>query len=663
MRILRTAAVLIASAALTFAQVQPGTPASGTLPSGTPSPGPRDPRIATPDGNWLSSFGHPYETRRVSKISEQNSDRIFDLTRAGQLYLSLQDAIALALENNLDVELERFLPTIAGTDVERAEGGGLLRGLSLLVNEPAPGIGGPNGPLLTNLTAGSTPTSLVNTNFSDIALISEQQNDLSVTGALPQSPGSQIPVYDPTISGLFNWTHQNTAEFDNLLTSGSNWLTTNTYNGNLGYSQGFSPGTAVNLTFDNSRFNSNSTRYTYDPLSTSSLALTVTQPLLRGFGISLNRRFIRIAKNSERIANLVFQQQVIDTVAGVARLYTDLVSLNEDVHVKEEALRLAQRLYDDNKNKVEQGTQAPIEMTRAQAQVASAQQALIVSQGLVRQQELIVMTALTRKGLANPALREAHIIPTDSVTIPEQEGTPPIADLIAMGLKNRPDLSQAAIQVENSQITLKGSHNALRPELDLVGVAQSGGLSGTLNPAAAPFSPSAIANAGSYGDALEQLIHGNFPTYGVGLQLTLPLRNRVAQADAVRDELQVRQAQVRRQQLEDQVRLEVADAQVSLQQARASYDAAVETRVLQEQSVKVELQKFDVGLSTNYLVIEYQSFLAQAQSTEVAAKGAYAKAKIALERALGTILDTDHVTIDEAYHGQVSAPPAPLPRR
>jgi outer membrane protein len=656
----RLAASVLLAVPLALLQMTPSIFAQAQ--SGAPPAASRDPRISRPDGNWLGRIAHPYEARQVSGVSVQNSERILELIRAGQLYLSLQDAIALALENNLDVELERFLSPIAATDVERASGGGLLRGLSLLVNEPAPGIGGPNGPLLTNLTAGSTPTALVNTNFSDIALISEQQNDLSVTGTIPMSSGSQIPQYDLTVSGLLNWTHENTQEYSTLLTGGSNWLTTNTVNGNVGYSQGFSPGTQLSVNFDNTRFNSNATRYIYDPTYASSVGFTVTQPLLRGFGVSLNRRYIRIAKNDQRIANMVFQQQVIETVAGVARLYTDLVSLNEDVRVKQEALRLAQRLYDDNKNKVDQGTLAPIEVTRAQAQVAASRQALISAQGLVRQQELIVMTAITRKGLANPALREAHITPTDSVTVPEQESTPPLEELTAEALKTRPDLSQAGIQVENSRISLKGSLNALRPELDLVGIAQNGGLSGTLNPVAGPFNTGTIANAGAYGAALGQIVHGNYPTYGVGLQLTLPLRNRVAQADAVRDELQVRQAEVRRQQLEDQVRLEVADAEVALQQARASYEAAVETRVLQEQSVKVEQQKFDVGLSTNYLVIEYQSYLAQAQSTEVAAKGAYAKAKIALERALGTILDTDHVTIDQASQGQVSSAPAQLPR-
>ena len=237
----------------------------------------------------------------------------------------------------------------------------------------------------------------------------------------------------------------------------------------------------------------------------------------------------------------------------------------------------------------------------------------------------------------------------------------PVEDLIAEALRNRPDLAQAGIQVENSQISLKGSLNALRPELDVVGTVQNGGLSGDINPVGAALTPGAALYPGGYGTALGQIFKNNFPTYSVGLQLTLPLRNRVAQADAVRDELQVRQTQVRRQQFEDQVRLEVADAYVAMQQARAAYEAAVQSRILQEQSVKVEQETFDVGLATNYLVIQYQTYLAQARSTEVAAKGAYAKAKIALDRATASTLEVNQVSIQEAQNGRVSRPAARIP--
>jgi outer membrane protein len=608
-----------------------------------------------------NSFIKPYGAKPVQPESFQNSPRIFELMRADELYLSLADAIALALENNLDIEIERILPRIASADITRAEGGGVPRGLSLLVDELPPGIGGPNGPLLTTLTASSTPAPALNSNFSDVALITEQQNDLSVAGATPLSSGSAIPQYDPYLSGLLNWGHQSTAEFNPLITGASNWLVSNNFNGNLGYTQGFSPGTQLGVTFDNTQLTSNAARYTYNPILNSSLGITVTQPLLRGFGTGLNRRYIRIAKNDAKIADHVFRQQAIDTVAGIARLYTDLVSLNEDVKVKREALRLAQRLYEDNRNKVDQGEQAPIEVTRAQAQVASNQQALISAEGLVEQQELIVKTAITRGGLANPAIRSAHIVATDAVTVPQAESVRPVDDLIAEALRNRPDLAQAGIQVENSQISLKGSLNALRPELDVVGSVQNGGLSGNINPVGAALTPGAALYPGGYGTTLGQIFKNNYPTYSVGIQLTLPLRNRVAQADAVRDELQVRQTQARRQQFEDQVRLEVADAYVAMQQARAGYEAAIQSRVLQEQSVKVEQLTFDVGLATNYLVIQYQTYLAQAQSTEVAAKGAYAKALIALDRAIARTLEANRVSIEEAQKGRISRPAAQIP--
>jgi outer membrane protein len=306
-----------------------------------------------------NSIVRPYEPKPVPPLNLQNSDRIFDLMRAGQIYLSLADAIALALENNLDIELERDLAHIAQTDIQRAKGGGLPRGLSLLVDEPPPGIGGPNGPLLTALTASTTPAPVVNTNFSDVALITQQQNSLTVDGATPLSTGPPIPQFDPAISALVNWGHQSTVEFNPLLTGTSNWLLLNNFTGNVGFTQGFSPGTQLSMTFDNTRLTSNASRYSYDPILNSSLGFTVTQPLLRGFGIELNRRYIHIAKNNAKIADLVFRQQVIDTVAGIARLYTDLVSLNEDVKVKTETLRLAERLYEDNKNKVDQARLRP----------------------------------------------------------------------------------------------------------------------------------------------------------------------------------------------------------------------------------------------------------------------------------------------------------------
>lgn len=517
-------------------------------------------------------FLNTYKPRQVARVNFQNSSRIFELMRAGQLYLSLADAIALALENNLDIELQRFLPDMADSDLLRAQGGGLLRGLSLLINEPPPGVGGPNGPLVTNLTSGSTPSPLVNTNFPDLALISQQQNNLSIAGVL--SNGTAIPQYDPLFSGLLNWQHLTTPEYSSV-TTGSNRLAQNDFNANAGLSEGFASGAQLNVQFNDSRYSTNATRYTYNPFVDSSLGFTITQPLLQGFGTAMNRRFIRIARNNRKVADLIFRQQVIDTVAGIARLYADLVSLNEDLRVKEESLLRAQRLYEDNKNQVDQGQQAPIELTRANAVVAASRQALVTAQGLVRQQELILKTVLTRGGLADPQLLQAHIVPTETLSVPEQESDSTLEQLLTEAIRNRPDLASAGVQVENSQISLEGSLNAVKPQLNLVGTVQNSGLAGDLNPIATVSLTN--VTAGGYSTTLGQIFQRNYPSYGIGLQLNLPLRNRVAQADAVRDELEVRQAQVRQQQFQDQVRLEVADAQQNLLQARAAFRSSPST--------------------------------------------------------------------------------------
>ncbi len=252
----------------------------------------------------------------------------------------------------------------------------------------------------------------------------------------------------------------------------------------------------------------------------------------------------------------------MDTVAGIARLYTDLVSLNEDVLVKQQVVRLAERLSEDNRNQLEQGAHAPVEATRANASLAASRQALINAEGLVRQQELILKTALTRRGLDDPRVLEAHIVPTDTLTAPEKEQFQPVPDLVKEALRNRPDLEGAGIQVENSQISLKGSLNAVKPQLNLVGNVQNSGLAGSPNPLA-PMPAGGVATGG-IGAALGQVIRRDFPSCSIGVQLVVPVRNRIAQADAVRDALQVRQSQVRRQAMEDQIRLEVAPPLSSL---------------------------------------------------------------------------------------------------
>lgn len=589
-----------------------------------------------------------YREARLAPVDMSNSPLIHQLLRSGNIYLSLSDAVALAIQNNLDIELQRYTAPSANTELDRAKGGGTLRGLLYDLAEVPTGVGGPESPLVTSAASASFTVGSVPTNPSELGALAETQDNLSVQGTVPFSSGPVIPAFDPFLSAQLGWTHQTTPEFEPA-SIGSTALMQNITNVSTGYTQGFGPGTQLNVAFDNSRQTLNSIESSYSPYTTSSLGFTITQPLLRGFGLAVNRRFIRIAKNERKIADLLLRQQLIATVYGAVRLYTDLVALYEDVKVKEETLASAERLYSDTKAQVDEGTQAPIELTRANAQLYSIRQDLINSRGLLEEQEAIVKTVLTRRTSDDPEVLTARIIPTDTLEVPEKDEIPPIQDLLAAAFANRPDLLQAGLQVDNSRIALEGSRNELLPEIDLVGTVQNSALAGQLNPVG--INP-ASALIGGYGSALEQIFARRYPTYGVGVNVTLPIRNRVAQADVARDEIQVRQTQIREEQFRKQAQLEVEDALVAMRRARASYEAALQTQALQQESLEAEQAKFDVGASTIFFIIQYQSFLAQSQSTVVVAKSAYLKSRAALRRAVGSILEDHHVEIDAAMRGR-----------
>jgi outer membrane protein len=621
---------------------------------------------AQPSGGQMPEVGSSslYTAKAVPAVPLQNSGRLAALMRAGNIYLSLPDAIALALENNLDVEFQRYSPAIADSDVLRAKGGGAIRGVSLASTQAPAGVGGPASPLLNSATPGFTVATSVAANITSTAVLTSPSNNLSITSGT-FSTGPALPIYDPTLVGSLGWNHGSTPQTNPLIT-GANVLVSRLTNGTASLLQGFSPGTEIGLNFTSATQNSNSIRSTLNPFNNSSVGLTFSQPLLRGFGPSVNRRYIRIAQNNRKVTDLVFRQQVMDTVSGIIRIYYDLVSLDQDVRVKQRTLELAQTLYANNKLQVEQGTLAPIELVRTQALIAASRQDLANSAGLEREQELILKTVLTRRGTADAGLREARIVPTDPIPVPAQEPIQPVQDLITAAFQNRPDLAAASLQLNNSQISLQGSRNALLPDVSLVANASNAGLAGTVNPNAQSFGstgPVVVSPGflGGVGSAIEQIFRRNYPTYGVGVQLNLPLRNRIAQADYVHDLLQLRQTEINRQRLENQVRLAVEDALIAIQRSRAAYDAAVESRAYQEQSLAAEQERFGVGLSTTFLIIQYQSQVAQARSTEVVARGAYAKARVQLQYAIGRTLEENNVSIDEAWRGQISRPPSPIP--
>ena len=503
-------AVLVATP-VTFGQQNPGVETRGPL--------------GIERTHWYSGIAQPYQARTVPPVNVSNSSRIDALLRAGNLYLSLSDAIALALENNLDVEIERYEFSLAEADLLRAKAGGSIQGIPTNV---LPGI--PTGAGLGLL--GSTGTGI---------------GAAGATGPL----GAGLS-YDPFITSNLNFGHT-TVPQSNTVISGTNALVTTNKTANFGLVQAFSTGGSVALAYNNITQEQNSFRSTVNPFTNSSLDLTVTQPLLQGFGLALNNRNIRVAKNNVKAADYVFRQQLINSVANVVQLYWSLVAANSTVNVNRQAVAVAQKLFDDNKKQVEIGTLAPIEVVRAEAQLATAQQALVAAQSAVLQLEAVLKSALSRNGLASLPILEAHVIPTDPIRIPQTEAIQPVQDLVSQALDNRPDVAQSRIQLDNAGIILSGTRNALLPTLSLVGDMRSNALVGSQNTVAGVSATTGLLQnppiadpffVGGYGSALAQLFGRNFPTYSVGLSLTIPLRNRAAQANMATASVNLRQNQL-----------------------------------------------------------------------------------------------------------------------
>ncbi|HEY3825116.1 MAG TPA: TolC family protein [Bryobacteraceae bacterium] len=630
----------------------------------TAQTGDRPPSVSGASTGALSWLTAPYTPRHVNAVDPNNTPRIYELLRAGNIYLSLQDAIALAIENNLGTEAARYAIPAAETDTLRAKGGGTLRGVGVVAAELPAGVGGPASPLINGTATGAPPATAVPGNIFNTGFLQGSGSSLALDPSLTSSPlpsaaGPPIPQYDPAITGSLFWSRQTMPEASSFVT-GSNVLVTKSLAANLGLQQGFSTGTQYNVSYTSTWQNSSSAKNSYNPSISGSLGLTVTQPLLRGFGRAMNRRWIRIAKNDEKISDLVFRQGLINLVYGISLLYYDLASLTDDLSVKRETLASARELLKNTQAGIDEGTLARVELTRSQAEVAGAEQDVINAEGLLEQQEALMKTILTRKGSREPLLQSARLIVTDSLMVPAADQTPPLRELLEQADQYRPDLAAAGLEITNSRIALEGTRNQLLPQLDLMGVVQSQGLAGTPAGTAAGGSPDTTLSGG-YGTLLEQLLAHRYPTYEIGIQLNLPLRNRVSQADATRDELALRTSQTQRIQLQNQVALEIDSAAIALRRARAAYDAAVRTRGLQEESLDVERARYEAGVDTIFFVIQYQAYLSQARSTEVVAKGDYFKSLVGLQRAVGNLLDLNHISTDEAYRGHLSSPPAALP--
>ena len=611
-------------------------------------PPPQQPVTASP--GFVGKITAPYRAVEQPMNNLSDSTRIESLLRAGNLYLSLQDTIALALENNLDIAIQRYGPPLAEAAMRQAEAGGFARGVSTGV------LGGPASASVSS--AGTTP----GTNVSAGALSSNATASAIGASAISTS-GPSIPSLDPVVTGGLSWGHLTTPQSSAFLT-GTNALIQRQNIGNFGIQKGFLTGTTVSLGLNNTQVTSNNPRNDFNPATNSSLAFSISQHLLQGFGTGINARQIRIARNNREVSDLTFKLQVETTVAAVMELYWDLVSFNLAVQVGRDALTASQQLLENNRKQVEVGTLAQIEVVRAEAEIASREQTLVVSQTRALQQEIILKTALSRTGVSSPAIATAHIITTDRIQVPDVEAVSPIQDMTAMAISARPELAQSRIQLANQQLTIRGSKNALLPTLDVVGNLSNGALAGDINPL--PALPGSVHSntgffIGGYGTVLSQLFARNFPNYSVGINLSIPLRNRVAQAQVISDELTYRQQQLSLQRLENQVRVDVQNAVIGVSQARAQYIAAQKAQALQALTLDAETKKLSLGASTIYNQILAERDLVTAQSNMVAAEAAYARAKVELDRATGQILYNNNVSLDEAYKGLVSRPPSAIP--
>jgi len=580
-----------------------------------------------------------------------NTARIDQLMRDGKLYLSLNDAIALALENNLDIAIARYNLNIADTDVLRAKAGAQILGFNFGVvqNTPGGGVGGIGTQVGTG--TGGTTLGAGGAGAGAGGIVG------STAGGLFGPP---ITSFDPIITGTLQSDHQ---RFECTSVFCGNFQ--NTFSGNFAYQQGFHWGTNLSVGFNNSRITGSNPFSTLSPALTSGFQFKLTQHLLQGFGFPANTRFIRIAKNNRELSDVAFRLQILTTVDQIENMYWDLVYAYENQRVKEESLAFSQKTLSDTQKQVEIGSLAPIEAVRAQSTVAADQQALTVAKTNLQLQQLVMKNALSRT-LHDPVLAKADVIPTSTMEVPENEQIQPTEDLVNEALHHRAELVEGRIQLNSQEQSNKALRSALKPTLDLFAYYGGSGAGGSQSDYSACGSTSSIPGlctpAGSvrsigYGSTLNQLVNSTAPDKGAGLQLNIPLRNRAAQAIQVRGEFEFRQAQMALQQTENRVSIEVRQAQFAVEQNQASVASARAAVDYARQSLEAEQKKYQFGTSTTTAVLQTRSALATAESTLMSAMAAYEKARVELDRAVGNLLDHAGISIDDAARGQVTRMP------
>jgi outer membrane protein len=632
----------------TYGNIPPASQAGPEAATGTAPP--PAPPIPVSLGLSTHNFTHgprafptliaPYKPIQIDEPILANSPRIDQLIHDNKLQITLQDAVELALENSLDIAVARYNPWIADTDILRTKAGGQGRG--------TPGADFPTS------QAAIDPFNTIFPSYDPVISATTSINSLTTPINNPFLSGTGVGT--STLQGL----HAHATIFD------------------AAYQQSFTPGTTINIAWNNTRSSSTSGANFFNPSVQSSLSAGFSQQLLNGFGYFVGRRNILIAKNNRKIADLVFVNQAITTVTNTIDAYWELVYARENVKVQQQAVSVSEKLYNDNKKQLEIGTMAPLDVTRAESEVASNRQNLIVAQTVQLQDEQVLKNAMTKNPLA-ANLINVEIIPADLPTPPAATESASFEDAIQEAFVKRPDLQEQVYNLKNAGVEVRATKNALLPTLTLSGQYSSSGLAGNspiieagiLKSTGIPIvdssgNPITVTGAGGvqtpifqsttsasvtgtsqqgFGTAQNQVFSNQFPDYFASLNLFLPLRNRSAQADNARAMLTQRQLETQLQQLKNAALLDVRNTYIALEQDRARVDAAIKARELQRQTFEAEQKKYALGASTVYNVILTQRDYVTAEGVELRALADLIEAKANFERAVGRTLEVNRVTI------------------
>ena len=609
-------------------------------------------------GSSFPNVFRPYQAQELPMPNFGNSGRVDSLMHDGKIYLSIDDAVALTLENNMDIEIARYNLNIADADLLRAKSGANILGVNtgVVQNTPGGGVGGLGGTVGSG--TGGTTVAPGGAGTGTNGLVS------STLGM-----GSPITSFDPSLTGTLQLDKNNTESVS--VFSPVPVVAQNTYTANFGYTQGFQFGGALTGVFSNTHLTTNNPTSLLTPQLGSNFQFRFTQNLLQGYGFLPNTRFIRIAKNNREISDVAFRLQVITTVDQIENMYWDLVYAFENVRVQQESLTYAQRALEDAQRQAKVGTIPPIQVVSAQSTVATGQQNLIVAQNNLQLQELLMKNALSRS-MEDPILAEADVIPTSVTQIPKDEPVTPIQDMINDALQHRAELVESRIDLNTRDLNDKAIRNSLLPTLQAFAYYGGSGVGGDVNPAVPACSatsgnfcfnpktappPFRTSTSVGYGDTLNQLVNSTAPDKGIGLSLNIPIRNRLAQSNQVRAELEYRQALVRQHQLENQVRIEVRNAQFDVKQNRAAVEAAQSAVDLARQTLDADQQKLRVGLTTEVTILQDAATLTTGESNLVSAKAAYEKSRIELDRSTGLLLEHAGIDVGDATRGQVTRLP------